>query len=1132
MPQNLPSRAWGTRFDTLLASPPLSPTNHTNSSQREVGTGVEPDFVPDSISRGPHEKVVHDASIFVGSLPPNIDHLELTRMLSGHLVGHPEVQTIKVIRDTKGGTCAFIQCQDATSAAHLIRNLHALPPRPFLGRYLRYEPARAFRTLLISYRIPRQFIPSGVPDGTSDFGRDGVELELPTTMRIWRQPGVRHISLLYNSDARTAAEDETLEPQDEPGANGSGLHLHPLVCDEETLSKISEFFGPVEHLRPYRRSGSELSASLAQIFPPPHDAPRSEKMDGGCWEVKWRHRDDCVNALMTLRRVPHLTVTWAHQPGPSETNPNRHGLLQRSANLHLVGGRSFSSHVQGALDDSADVIVRSTPSRLPSSAFPSRFSGKDHSTNPNIVAESVPSAFFNASSEMTDQPSFDAECTPRGSFVAGAKNGPRPRPRALSLNHGQTTHPRPAPIPGWSKKCLSTAGDSNKETESRLWSDRMASNEDHDGMASLPSPSASMSKYGTTRAHLAQSIAPGTELTSTYDDEVQEVDVDIPPTPDFGRWSITPRTPGSLILRTPTTGSYMGDFHNSSAGEFESKTGYPNEGKSGGNALDPTTIFVGGLEKDGPNAWDEDRVRSLFSKYGGVENVKVIRPVNKHSAFAFVKFNNTDSPVRAVQEEHNRLFGRRPIRVQLRDCNPPHRTARRGRGWYPNVGIVHMDSGRPYDQNDDLRVDASLQKPVVISIEGGSREASIVNENVENAIPLLQGLSVKDDADAEANLSKPPADLPETPAMPRAEANTAPKELASQVPLLPETSWPGDSSPSVPITPSPSYTSTSSVSTPGVAYPAPALGYYHPQGWMPGFAQQFPYPVPFMGGYPGYPLHSQPAGQAYTHATGSDASGTPSGTPAPFAPPGMYAPFIPYPAYPMKPPNYDPAQAQQQGPASNAPTPQQAPLLPTGFIQGTGMLVAVYPPDALNQYMSGHQDQQTAATPGAAVVTPQGPTPAAWRPFPHASPGYPPVATMPSATGLQQQPYPHGGGTPGGSHGWTPNVSPAGPGSQGPYFPGAHARQLFPSTSNSGTAGFGNGPTFEQRNIPPRRQYRRDNQSNYHKHNNSRGHSHQRYPRGGFTPSNSSSSVQHSASPAPYMGPHQLDPAVEAGWNQ
>lgn len=42
--------------------------------------------------------------------------------------------------------------QNAASAISLIQTLHSSTPKPFLGRILRYEPARAFRTLLISYR--------------------------------------------------------------------------------------------------------------------------------------------------------------------------------------------------------------------------------------------------------------------------------------------------------------------------------------------------------------------------------------------------------------------------------------------------------------------------------------------------------------------------------------------------------------------------------------------------------------------------------------------------------------------------------------------------------------------------------------------------------------------------------------------------------------------------------------------------------------------------------------------------------------------------------------------------------------------------------------------------------------------
>lgn len=71
----------------------------------------------------------HDASVFVGrylfrsrtyqvsfinchsSLPTTVDQAELTRLLSEHLSEHTEVKNIKVVRDAKGGVCAFVQCE-------------------------------------------------------------------------------------------------------------------------------------------------------------------------------------------------------------------------------------------------------------------------------------------------------------------------------------------------------------------------------------------------------------------------------------------------------------------------------------------------------------------------------------------------------------------------------------------------------------------------------------------------------------------------------------------------------------------------------------------------------------------------------------------------------------------------------------------------------------------------------------------------------------------------------------------------------------------------------------------------------------------------------------------------------------
>lgn len=42
--------------------------------------------------------------------------------------------------------------KNADAASDLIQKLQTQKPKPFMGRILRFEPARAFRTLLISYR--------------------------------------------------------------------------------------------------------------------------------------------------------------------------------------------------------------------------------------------------------------------------------------------------------------------------------------------------------------------------------------------------------------------------------------------------------------------------------------------------------------------------------------------------------------------------------------------------------------------------------------------------------------------------------------------------------------------------------------------------------------------------------------------------------------------------------------------------------------------------------------------------------------------------------------------------------------------------------------------------------------------
>jgi hypothetical protein len=103
-------------------------------------------------------------------------------------------------------------------------------------------------------------------------------------------------------------------------------------------------------------------------------------------------------------------------------------------------------------------------------------------------------------------------------------------------------------------------------------------------------------------------------------------DVDIPPTPEFGRSPLTPKTP--QFPQTPNTGNFNDDFKTLSFNGplSKAKDPYFGDAVAGEGEVDPTTIFVGGLEMYGPTAWDEAKVHAFFSKFGGVENVKVVRP--------------------------------------------------------------------------------------------------------------------------------------------------------------------------------------------------------------------------------------------------------------------------------------------------------------------------------------------------------------------------------------------------------------------------------------------------------------------------------------------------------------------------
>jgi hypothetical protein len=161
----------------------------------------------------------------------------------------------------------------------------------------------------------------------------------------------------------------------------------------------------------------------------------------------------------------------------------------------------------------------------------------------------------------------------------------------------------------------------------------------------------------------------------------------------------------------------------------------------------------------------------------------------------------------------------------------------------------------------------------------------------------------------------------------------------------------------------------------------------------------------------------------------------------------------------------------------------QAPVIPTGFIQGDqGMLVPVYPPDALNQYMTGNPDQQAQAPTNPSGSTEGRPT-VAWHPYP------PPVAPVNSQPVIFHpyinSPLPPPGSHQMGTHGWIPGHGWLGVPPQLGHTQGVPGRR-FSSSPAGGPATVMMGSGFE-RNLPPRRQHRREPQAQYQKNNFYRG---------------------------------------------
>ncbi|KAF8973637.1 hypothetical protein BDZ97DRAFT_1912112 [Flammula alnicola] len=907
-----PARPLVAHLDTLPSSAPLLTPVHTVPTM-QLNDASETSFT----TTQKEDKLPHDASVFVGSLPSNIDQGDLTRMLMEHFLEHTQIKNIKVTFTPIRKNTDIYAPQNANSATALIQTLHSRAPKSFLGRILRYEPARAFRTLLVSYRTPTQNFRSAGIDGANSFSsiNKEIELELPDAMRIWKHRNSRFHSMLYNSDAVQA------EQNCEGSASGACvldnvIFLQPLKFDEETLRKLTSYFGPLEKFSPLLvprtgeenvRLNAEGGSSVAYMsYPAPHNAPRSPTMNNVCWEIKWEHRDDCVSALMTLRRVPHLTVTWAHQPVlPGQTSHPNYS--------HVNSSPSYSLHVQH----------QAIPSQM--------FMSSNGSASPQCQLS-------REAMEGPDIPSADIGChldltSPRASLERGHSGRASVYDLLAEDANVSTTRKGDTPaLPIEEEKitpkaiCRMSWADRGYSPDASLVTDQDA--------AEIVNDIKDMEEKS------AEKISDN--LNDLNEGGVQELYM--PQTPALDTTSITPITPGSQFPATPTSCDVDASQGMTYKGLDVKENYHSFKGPRPDREIDPTTLFVGGLEMFGPGAWDEEKVRNFFARFGGLESVKVVRPLNSCAAFAFVKFNNAEAPARAVIEEHNRVYDGRAMRVQLRDCNPPRNNWKygraRGRPHQNHFGIQRRFHYRPpYDGQDQMLIQVQNEN-AKSNFQDPNNVLEIQLSSLAGALPSISRSPVDDSHLAPGSKELPPSssDLSTT------TRNSPPTEKYRE--------W-YDEPVSLAHTPEPSSLG-SSVSTAGgpfstspYAYPLSHGPYFPPQPWMQPYMAQAPYQVPYYSGYPVYSAaapHQPP--RALASPPSSDAGGAAMGAQPNWPHLGVYASYIPYPTVLPRPAVVDQGQPPQMT--------TQAPLIPTGFIQNEqGTLVAVYQPEALDQYMTG-----------------------------------------------------------------------------------------------------------------------------------------------------------------------------------
>lgn len=223
------------------------------------------------------------------------------------------------------------------------------------------------------------------------------------------------------------------------------------------------------------------------------------------------------------------------------------------------------------------------------------------------------------------------------------------------------------------------------------------------------------------------------------------------------------------------------------------------------------------------------------------------------------------------------------MRVQLRDCNPPRGNwkTNRGRGRYQHPGGY---PGRHYYDRPSSRsrereaMEPETQPTIRVEVAEESAHKEVKASCSELSLPTC----ISELALSEASQIDEPQTLPEVtvelgrPSSERGPSpgrNSAASFTSQEVPDTEHyQEWYEIAPPEIPV------------SDPSALYPpsntAIPYGGYYPAPWVPSYAQQMPFPMPYYGVYPPYVPPTQ--------GTGTSETGQNPSVPPMWSPMGMY----------------------------------------------------------------------------------------------------------------------------------------------------------------------------------------------------------------------------------------------------